>query len=256
MAGSLIGNFTRPVPSCITFDIRAEYSVVIVLSSKCTSCVNPIVSAKNRTHFSIAPSSTLPTMWSTALSRPTPSNCDAVRAGRAEPRRKRPYVIVALDKLDERVAIEREWPPCAARPSRRCDSSGWHRRLGAARRRLAERRCRVGHLQRDDADTVAMPSDEFCRGVIGTERAGEHEPDVALLEHVGGHVAGAGFEASIRGPVEAETRFVEDRRLPGVADEELEVIDAFDRAEVAHASSSRLMKPLWPHLNAYFNRNC
>ena len=31
-----------PEPSCITFDINAEYSVLIALSSKWTSCEKPI----------------------------------------------------------------------------------------------------------------------------------------------------------------------------------------------------------------------
>ena len=100
-----------------------------------------------------------------------------------EPRRKRPHVIVALHELDERVAIEvncrgAEYAFLVAGFFR------WHSRLGAAGRRLVERGCRVGNRQRDDADTIAMPSDEVCCGVIGAERAGEHEPDVALLEHI------------------------------------------------------------------------
>ena len=41
MAGSLIGNLIRPVPFCTTFDIRAEYSVLMSLSSKWTSCLKP-----------------------------------------------------------------------------------------------------------------------------------------------------------------------------------------------------------------------
>ena len=49
----------RPVPSCMTFDIRAEYSVEIASSSKCRSSLNPIVSAKNRTQRFICPRSTL-----------------------------------------------------------------------------------------------------------------------------------------------------------------------------------------------------
>ena len=33
VAGSLIGNFTRPLPLVMTFDIRALYSVWMTLSS-------------------------------------------------------------------------------------------------------------------------------------------------------------------------------------------------------------------------------
>ena len=56
----------RPAPSCMTFDMRAEYSVEMASSSKCSISANPIVSAKNRTQRSIWPSSTLATTWSTA----------------------------------------------------------------------------------------------------------------------------------------------------------------------------------------------
>ena len=43
-AGSLIGNFTRPLPFAITFDISAEYSVEMSLSSKCWYSEKPMTS--------------------------------------------------------------------------------------------------------------------------------------------------------------------------------------------------------------------
>ena len=102
---------------------------------------------------------------------------------RTEPRRERPGVIVALDKFHKRVAIQVNGR-CAKRALLvacffQCDG-----RLGAAGRRLVERRRRVRHFQRDDPDAVAVLTDEMRNGVIGTKRAGEHKPDVPLLQHV------------------------------------------------------------------------
>ena len=58
------------------------------------------------------------------------------------------------------------------------------------------------------------------------ERAGEHQPDPALLEHVRDAVAAAGLEARIGGLGEAERAREEVGRLGGVAHVELEVVDA------------------------------
>ena len=71
----------RPAPSCMTFDMRAEYSVEIASSSKCRSSVKPIVSAKNCTQRSIWPSSTLATTWSTAVSPTSPPAGSGPRRG-------------------------------------------------------------------------------------------------------------------------------------------------------------------------------
>ncbi len=52
-----------------------------------------------------------------------------------------------------------------------------HRRLGAAGRRLVEGRGRIGHLERDDADAIAVLMHEVRRrrdpgpsGVVSTNR--------------------------------------------------------------------------------------
>jgi hypothetical protein len=39
-----MGNFTRSLPLLITFDIKAEYYVLMSLSSKCLNRRNPITS--------------------------------------------------------------------------------------------------------------------------------------------------------------------------------------------------------------------
>src|SRR5687767_15734833 len=100
-----------------------------------------------------------------------------------ESRRERTHVVVALDELDEYVAIEvnRRGPKhtlLVPRFLRR------HRRIGAATRRFAEcGRC-VRHFERDDADAVTMLPDKLCGGVIRPERRREDKPNITLLEHI------------------------------------------------------------------------
>ena len=75
--------------------------------------------------------------------------------------------------------------------------------------------------------------------VVGRQRAGEHDPDPALLEHVRGAVADAGHEAGVGDLLEAERVDVEVRGLKGVADVELDVVDAVQRHEVVAALGFR-----------------
>ena len=62
--------------------------------------------------------------------------------------------------------------------------------------------------------------------VVAGQRAGQHEPDPALLEHVRDAVADAGLEPLVGGLNEAVGVGVVVGRLGGVADVELEVVDA------------------------------
>lgn len=71
-AGSLIGNFAYPFPLDITLDIKAEYSVLICLSSKERILTNPITFSYHSTVGIILFQSTFPTQWST-YSKPTSS---------------------------------------------------------------------------------------------------------------------------------------------------------------------------------------
>ena len=89
-----------------------------------------------------------------------------------------------------------------------------------------ERRRGVGHLKRDDADAVAVLAHVLGDRMVRTQRGREHQPDVALLQHVGGRVAIPGLETAIGRRGEAEGRRVKGGRLLGVADVELEVVDS------------------------------
>ncbi len=101
-------------------------------------------------------------------------------------------------------------------------------------RRRVERLRRVGHLERDHADAVAVLEDELSDRVVGGERGGQDESDVPLLEHVRSQVSMPGFQAAIAGRGESERPRVIRRRLLGIADVELQMVDALDRAEILH----------------------
>ena len=76
--------------------------------------------------------------------------------------------------------------------------------------------------------------------VAALERAGEHEPDPALLEHVRDAVAPAGLEARVGGLREPERVHEVERRLRGVPHVQLHVVDAVDRhAVVCRARAER-----------------
>ena len=64
--------------------------------------------------------------------------------------------------------------------------------------------CRVGHAQRDRVDAVAVALVVLGDLVLAGERAGQHEPDPALLEHVRDAIAAAGLEPAVRGLGEPE----------------------------------------------------
>ena len=82
--------------------------------------------------------------------------------------------------------------PFSSRVSRRR-----YRRSSAAIGRLVERGGGIRNLKGDDADAIAVPMNELCREVIGTQRRREYESDIALLEQIGGRVSGTGLETAM-----------------------------------------------------------
>jgi hypothetical protein len=61
------------------------------------------------------------------------------------------------------------------------------------------------------------------------QSAREHKADAALAQDVGRVIARARLQAGVRDELEAEGPRVEERRLLGVAHEELDVVDAVER---------------------------
>ena len=91
---------------------------------------------------------------------------------------------------------------------------------------------RVGHAERDAVDAVTVALVVLGDLVIAGQGAGQHEPDPALLEHTRDAVPAAGLQAAVGGLGEAEGVAVVVRGLSGVADIQLEVIDAVHRHHV------------------------
>ena len=102
----------------------------------------------------------------------------------------------------------------------------------AARRRLAPGGFDVVDRERDVVDAVAVLADVLGDLAVRGQRRGEHEPDVVLDHDVARPVADLGLEAAERDRGEAPQRAVVGRGLAGVADPELDVVDAVERQEV------------------------
>ena len=66
----------------------------------------------------------------------------------------------------------------------------------------------------------------WALGMVRAERRSEDEGDIALTEDVAGFVPRLRLQAGVGDHVEAEGVAIEVGRLPGVADEEADVIDA------------------------------
>ncbi len=109
-------------------------------------------------------------------------------------------------------------------------------RLGDARRAPldggAVRGGDVRDLQRDVLRRIAVPAGEPDDLAVAAQPAREHEPDLALLEHVRGSVADTRLGPGVRHAVEAERVLVPEGRLLGVAHPELEVVPPLERHEV------------------------
>src|SRR5829696_1651689 len=97
---------------------------------------------------------------------------------------------------------------------------------------LVEGRRGVWHLQRDVLRRIAVLRREADDRAVGAKPAREHEPDLALLEHVRRAVADTGLRAGVRDAVEAERMLIPEGRLLGVPHPELDVIPAVERHEV------------------------
>ena len=109
------------------------------------------------------------------------------------------------------------------------------RRLDAAR--AAGRRLEVGVVdvrdaERDHLHAVAVLGDVRADLVAGNERAGQDDPDAALLEDVRRAVAHAGLQAGVGHLGEPERADPIGRGLQRVADIKLDVVDAVERHEV------------------------
>ena len=100
------------------------------------------------------------------------------------------------------------------------------RGFGAPARGFFERLARIVHPQGHDLYAVAVAAHVLRNFRVRQQRCCQHEPDFALLEHVGGPVAQAGFGAGVGHEVVAERGLIIVGRLLGVADVELNKVGA------------------------------
>ena len=108
--------------------------------------------------------------------------------------------------------------------------------LGPAFQRRAVRVRRVGHRQGDVAHAVAVAGVVRADLVAGRQGARKDEPDVALGEHEVDPVAQAALQPGGGDLREPERLAIEERRLRGVADPQLDVVDAVQRHEICAVS--------------------
>ncbi len=105
--------------------------------------------------------------------------------------------------------------------------------LRTVRDEMPERRGGVGRRERDAAHAVAVPRDVIVDRTARPQCRREHEPDVALRDHVRGAVGEAGLGAGVGQRPEAEGGDVVLRGLLRVADPQLEVVEAQGAAVIA-----------------------
>ena len=101
----------------------------------------------------------------------------------------------------------------------------------------------VVHREGDVVDAVAVRADVLGDLAVGGQRRREHEPDVVLDHDVARPVTDLGLEATEGDRREAPQRPVVGRRLAGVADPELDVVDALERQEVGRLVVGVLVDP-------------
>src|SRR5258706_7371247 len=113
------------------------------------------------------------------------------------PRKERALVLRAVDERVDRVAVG-GGRGAADRAGLVLDRRGLLNRLGSALRRLPERAVYVLDFERDVADAVPMEPDLLGHETLRPERRGQHEADLALLEHVGRAVAPPRLQTAVR----------------------------------------------------------
>jgi hypothetical protein len=144
---------------------------------------------------------------------------------------ERAAVAAAIDEGVQRLAVGRD----RGEPDRAVLVAELVRLGHAARAaggRLAVGVVDVGDAQRDHLHALAVAGDVPADLVIRDQRAGEHDPDPPLLEHVRGTIAHAGLQPGVGDLLETEGPRPVGGRLQRVADVELDVVDAVERHEV------------------------
>src|SRR5712691_1727895 len=152
-------------------------------------------------------------------------------------------IVLPIDEAVAGLAVGRdgrstEHPVLAAVELDRLD-----RRAGAPLRRLCKRRMDIVDGEGDVLDTVAMGPDVLGDLAVRGQRRREDERDVVASHHIARPVADSGLQTRERDRREAPQGAVVGRRLAGVADPELDMVDAIEREEVLGLRVGVLVDP-------------
>ena len=182
----------------------------------------------------MAPSSTLPTTWSTAWNSRfgAPSRLHEGRRPRDVAGQVGAAVAGAVDQGVPGVAVggDRADPHGAVLVG---DVVRLREDGRALRPRVGDAAVDVGHLQGDVDDAVAVPAVVVGQRAVRVVGAGDDEPGRAGLQDEAVVVAVAGLRAAVRDELHAERRLEEVRRLDGVADDPDQRVPARHRERVA-----------------------
>ena len=147
-------------------------------------------------------------------------------------RREHAVVVAPVDERVADLAVRADRAPAQDAVLAAVELDGLDRRRRAAGRRLAPGRGGVVDAERDVLDAVAVLVDVLGDLAVRAQRAGHDERDVVLAHDVADAIADARLEARVGDRREAPQRAEVVRRLLGVADPELDVVDAVQGQEV------------------------
>ena len=121
----------------------------------------------------------------------------------------------------------------------------------APRAVVSRHACRASSTHKAiDAHAVAMAVDVLGDRVAGAQRGGQHKANLALLQHVGGAVALAGFRPGVGHQRHAKGGAIEIGRLARISYEEFDVIGAAEGKEVASDPLVRRWPGTWDEVEA------
>src|SRR5208282_1039066 len=150
-----------------------------------------------------------------------------------EPWQKRPFVILIRDQRVDRIAISADRGPAngAMFIPHVMRFLGW---LRPAPEGFGKRLIRVIHFQCDITYAIAMLADVIRGQVVGRQRCSQDEVRLALTHRIRSALALAGLQSAVSDLGKAESFAVKVSRLPGVADKEFDVMNAFQPEWILH----------------------
>ena len=96
---------------------------------------------------------------------------------------------------------------------------------------------RVINPQGDHANPVSVQMNVLGNGMLAAQRSGEHEANLALLHHIRGAIALAGFRSRVGHQPHAKGGPIKIRRLARVAHVKLHVVGAIQGQKIRAAGS-------------------